>query len=154
MAQDIKLIWNDEYKEGDIQFTDGDLVREEGLETAVLLSLFLDRRAREDDKIDDPLDPRGWWADQLEDDDQIGSRLWLLERASTTSNNIKLAGEYIKEALQWMIDDGVAKKIEVVTERIGSIQRPILAFQIKIHKVDGTDETFKYSAPWEAQMTQ
>lgn len=152
MGKDIKLIYDDLYREYDIEFSDGDLVREEGLETAVMISLFTDRRARDDDPLDDINDKRGWWADQVEDNDEIGSRLWLLDRSATTAHNIKMAGEYIKEALQWMIADGVAKKIEVTTERAGSVQRPILAFQVQIYKADGTSETFKYSDPWAAQF--
>lgn len=154
MAEDIKIVWNDEYKEGDLFFENGDLTREEGLETAIMISLFTDRRARDDDPLDDPEDKRGWWGDQVETNDQIGSRLWLLDRAKTTAENLRLAGEYIKEALQWLIADGVARKVEVTTERAGSVQNPILAFQVQIYKKDGNSVTYKYSAPWQAQFNQ
>ncbi|POZ13451.1 hypothetical protein C3Z09_23375, partial [Lelliottia aquatilis] len=53
----------------------GDLQQGNDLETAIYISLFTDRLARDDDKIDGT-DRRGWWADTGETY-LIGSRLWL-----------------------------------------------------------------------------
>ena len=53
---------------------------ERGLRSAVLISLFTDRRAEPGD-VPEGEDPRGWWADVLgEEGDRIGSRLWLIDR--------------------------------------------------------------------------
>ena len=44
----------------------GDLVAEGSLRTAVILSLFLDRRAEDDDILPNGSDDRrGWWADTV-----------------------------------------------------------------------------------------
>jgi phage gp46-like protein len=95
---------------GDWQFVAPDLLTDEGPETAVLLSLFSDALAHEDDVLPDIVegDRRGWWAGP------IGSRLWLLAREKETEE-VRLRAEfYAREALQWMLDDEVADQIDVV----------------------------------------
>lgn len=104
---------------------DHDLAPDDGLETAVILSLFTDRRARQDDPLPDGSeDRRGWWADAYhpaplgappgEGNDLIGSRLWLLEREKDTQEVVNRARDYAEEALQWLVEDGIAEQIEVM----------------------------------------
>lgn len=159
MASDIKILWDSDLVEGDIKLEDEDLVREEGLETSVIMSLFTDRRAQDDDILDDPDDKRGWWGDRLENegDDiedyhQIGSRLWVIERASTTNANLQKAKIFIEEALEWMIEDGVASTIEVEVERQGRPENAILAFKVIITKSDGIIEEYTYDDVWNSQF--
>ena len=38
MAEDIAIIWDNDTFEGDIEYNNGDLIRESGLKTAVLMS--------------------------------------------------------------------------------------------------------------------
>jgi phage gp46-like protein len=47
----------------------------------------------------------------------FGSRLHLLQRAKLTAQTAKLAEDYCKEALQWLLDQGKATKIGVTSER-------------------------------------
>jgi phage gp46-like protein len=90
---------------GDILIGEADLTGEEGLNTAVFLSLLSDARH----------EGRGGWC--LEDPrDPWGSRLWTLQRASVTTDTLKLAKQYTLEALQWMIEDKIAETITVSTE--------------------------------------
>jgi len=155
MASDIKILWDDIYQEGDIKFQDEDLIREEGLSTAVLLSLFIDRRADSSDPLDDPNDLRGWWGDRLDADtngDQIGSRLWLLDRSKTTQETINNCKIYAEEALQWMLDDGVCADINVTVERYGNAGNDRLALKVEILKKDGNTEVIKYNDVWDAQF--
>jgi len=157
MANDIKISWDDDLAEGDIQFDNGDLVREPGLETAVLMSLYTDRLADIDDVLPDSQsdDRRGWWGDLINNtnDDQIGSRLWLLERATTTTETLVDAKFYIEECLQWMIDDGVCQDIEVEVERQNRDDgSATLAAKISILKSDGTTTAIKFSDLWDAQI--
>ena len=94
---------------------DHDLAPDDGLETAIILSLFTDRRAREDDPLPDGSDDRrGWWADAWAGQDPIGSRLWLLEREKDTREVVNRARDYAEEALQWLVEDGIAERIEVM----------------------------------------
>ena len=155
MASDIKLIWDNDTQEADIDFIDEDLVRENGLESAVIMSLFTDRRAKEDDTLDDKNDLRGWWGDRLDvdaNDDKIGSRIWLLERSKTTNQTIVKLKEYILEALDWMVEDGVAMKVDAEVERQGDPGNDRLAFSVTIYKIDGNNETYKFDDLWNNQM--
>ena len=122
-----------------------DLLSGNDLPTAILISLFTDRIAATDDVITDGTgDPRGWWGD-LDEDYPIGSRLWLLDRAKATDTTLQNARNYIVEALQWLIDDGVVASFDIITEWT----RPnMLGAQITAHQPDGTKVTFQYSWAW------
>ena len=104
----------------------GDLVAEDSLRTAVILSLFLDRRADDDDILpNDSDDRRGWWADTVApmtdygigggsvSGDRIGSRLWLLSREKQLAGVLERARHYAEEALTWLVEDGVATAVQV-----------------------------------------
>lgn len=159
MPGDIKIIWNDKDFSGDILFDDGDLVREEGLETAVLMSLFTDKRASESDNLPDPgsTDRRGWWGDQVSEipGDEIGSKLWLLKRSKTTQDTLVKAKVYTKEALQHFIDDGVSIKNEVETYRFrrsdGSFT---LGLYVAIHQKDGKKTALQFDDLWSGQFSR
>lgn len=108
------------------------LTSPEPLVRAVVISLFTWRRAQHDDDL--PANQRmGWWGDSFApvDGDRIGSRLWLLSRAKLVPETAARAQEYATEALQWLIDDGVAAKVEVVAERQGL---STLALAVRIYK--------------------
>lgn len=120
---DFALLWDPLLGSADllVDAVADDLESEEGLRTAVLLSLYTDRRANNDDTLPgDDSDRRGWLGDELmpDPDDRIGSRLWLLERSKVTSDMRADAENYIREALQWMIDDGVVLEVGVTTELV------------------------------------
>jgi len=159
MSNDIKISWDSDLIEGDFSFSESiqDLESDAGLETAVIISLFTDRRAAEDDILPDlnNLDKRGWWGDLVQTEvegDQIGSRLWLLSRREKTEQEVLLkAKRYAEEALQWMIEDKVAIKINVIAERTGMVGNDILALLVQIYKIDGSDIAFKYEAQWDSQ---
>jgi phage gp46-like protein len=102
---------------------------------SVLISLFTWRRANADDVL--PANDRmGWWGDSfpVEANDRIGSRLWLLSRAKLTQETVNQAREYAQEALQWLIEDGVASRIEVIAERQGLHQ---LALGVTVYQSGG-----------------
>lgn len=137
------------YGVGGLDITQNDLDRDAGLETAVLISMFSDRRADlEDDLPDNTKDLRGWWADATQSD-KIGSRLWLISRSKIEDETSTDAEIYIKECLQWMIDDGVADSISVTVTRTGTYE---LSYAITIARPKGAqDITFKYYFNWESQ---
>jgi len=95
-------------------------IDEDGIKSAVIISLFTDRRlpfAGNAPSVKD--DRRGWWGDNtLQSDDRMGSRLWTLAREKTISSSIiPKAEEIIKEALAWMIEDKVADDVVVVVTK-------------------------------------
>lgn len=91
------------------------LVDGDDLATAVILSLFTDRRAEPDDDVDG--DQRGWWGDAVPVGDDravpLGSRLWLLAREKQLTSVLRLAESYCIEALQWLVDDGRAAVVDI-----------------------------------------
>lgn len=94
----------------------GDITTDSGLRTAVVMSLFTDRRADADDALPDgSSNRRGSWQDQYLDQpgDLQGSRLWLLRREKQTTSVLQRAKQYAEEALQWLIDDAVATAVSV-----------------------------------------
>ena len=79
---DLALL-NSDAGDFDLSIVDGDLLGDDGLMTAVTVSLFTDRLAREDDPLPESMpgkepDRRGWWGDLVRLDGRanpIGSRL-------------------------------------------------------------------------------
>lgn len=114
---DIALVWDAAQARADITIAPPDLRRDDGLRTAVAISLFTDALARPDDSIPDGTDDRrGWWGDlppDGEDPDPIGSRLWLLTREKRTEATRLRAEAYAREALAWLVADDVAAAVEV-----------------------------------------
>jgi phage gp46-like protein len=106
----------------DLLMDGSDLASGSELETAVIISLFTNRRAEDDDPLPDAFaDRQGFWGDDFADieGDLIGSRWWLLA-AEKQTNEVRLKYlEYAVEALQWLIDDSVASEVQIQAEYIG-----------------------------------
>jgi len=162
-ATDLKVEWDEGYMLGDLVL-DGsnELESDLGLSTAVLMSLFTDARAFVDDPLPDPdhRDRRGWWGDKTSEyrdaNDQIGSRLWLLERSKTVSETLVLAEGYANAALKWLVDDGIATEVEVNAIRQlgsrGSGGDPWLALEVSVRKTTGEQVSYKFDVQWEATL--
>ena len=85
-------------------------VYEDDLQAAVVLSLFCDARGIEaNGEIG-----RGWWGDGLSENDRWGSRLWELYRSKDIPETLRLAEDYTKAALDWMLKDGVTQSLSVL----------------------------------------
>ena len=105
---------------GLLQDIDND--KSDPLVRAVIISLFTWRRAHDDDVLPNAgMSRMGWWGDSFPpvDNDRIGSRLWLLARSKLTDSTAQQAQDYAEEALQWLIDDGVAARVDVSATRQG-----------------------------------
>ncbi len=88
----------------DLSISSGDLLLDEGLRTAVIVSLFTDRGS--------------WWGDALAaiPGDQIGSDLWQLAREKRSDDVLARARETARRALDWLLEDGVAEAVTVTAE--------------------------------------
>lgn len=150
---DLLLTWDPEELAADLSIEANDLAVDDGLETAVLMSLFLDREAAEGDVLPDgELDRRGWWGDAFPvvDGDKIGSRLWLLARSKATPDVLSRAEEYAREALAWLIEDRVAARVEVTTEFLAG--NTGLGIAVEIYRPGKNDPTsFRFGQVWAAQ---
>lgn len=151
---DLALTWSNVHGSADLSMIDSDLASEAGLETAVLLSLFTDRRAKNDDvpPSGDPNDRRGWWADQFADieGDLFGSRLWLLDRAKLSPEVARRAEEYVREALQWMLDDKVVASIGVT---IDISRRDTMLIGVTLQRPGRDAVAFRFGRAWDSQTT-
>ncbi|MEO7691297.1 MAG: phage GP46 family protein [Sphingomonas sp.] len=115
---DIALLFNPLTQSADIAAQGGSLATDDGLMTAVIISLFTDARARDDDTLPHAgADRRGWWGDCFNADpnDRIGSRLWLLEREKLIPATALKARDICNEALAWLATEGIASAVEVET---------------------------------------
>ncbi|CAG0967042.1 hypothetical protein MTYP_01050 [Methylophilaceae bacterium] len=123
------------------------LEQADALTRAVIISLFTWRRANAEDVVEGSR--MGYWGDLLapaESNDRIGSRLWLLAREKVLPSTFIRAREYAREALQWLLDDGIASKVEVAAERWGMDG---LALNCVIYKTDGNKLSLRFDQAWE-----
>lgn len=146
-----QLTWTDEVGNSIIdengspvssQFTPGEgLAIGDDLLTAVLISLFTDAQAGDDDAIQDGSgDPRGWWAGP------IGSKIWLRVRSKATLLTLALVKNDVAQALAWLIEDDVVAAIDVDTEWT----RPgLLGTRVIIRRNDGTRRALAFGRVWE-----
>ncbi|TBV76885.1 phage GP46 family protein [Pseudoxanthomonas winnipegensis] len=135
----------------DYQLAAPGLAQDDGLQSAVIVSLFTDRRAGDDDTLPDGSDRRGWWGDSVADEtgDQIGSRLWLLRREKASDQTLQRAQQYAREALQWLADDGVVKRVDITAEyqRLDGSGRT-LALQVILTRQDGNTIRYRFANFW------
>ncbi|MBG6243174.1 MAG: hypothetical protein EKE20_15745 [Candidatus Symbiopectobacterium sp. Dall1.0] len=140
---DIKTVWVVDEARGDWQLSRGDLNGGDDLQTAILISLFTDRKARKDDQYEG--DRRGWWGDTGEESN-IGSRLWLLNRQRLTTKIAQRAEDYAAEALKWLIDDGVVAAISTEAHIVFPSR---LYLTITYLKPGETETLLKFYWAWE-----
>ncbi|NUB13704.1 hypothetical protein GAY28_13925 [Azospirillum brasilense] len=140
---DITIAWSAGDGRGDWALAPGgDLQTGDDLATAILLSLFTDRQALADDVVPDGTsDRRGWWGDP-----DLGSRLWLLDRAKQTEETRRRAEDYASEALYWLIEDGVVARFDIAAtwER-----RSFLGLRITAYRTDGRTVALNASWAWQ-----
>lgn len=144
---DIRTVFLDFEHGADYALDALGLTEDTGLETAVVLSLFTDRRAASDDPMPDGADRRGWWADGLGSDarDRIGSRLWLLWREKQLPSVLVRARQYAEESLAWLVTDGVARRVEVLAT---NPRRELLRLDIGIERPDAPPVRFRFDSFW------
>lgn len=132
----------------DLDIENGDLRADNGLETAVAISLFTERRVSEDELPDLEIDQRGWWGDMFPeiDQDKIGSRLWTMDRSKVTVETLRRSEELCREALEWMIEDALADAIIIQSEYNDNKQ---LIINIEITRPDEND--IRFSVLWDEQ---
>ena len=140
---DIRTVWFTDAGFAGWQEDTHDLAKGDDIETAVLISLFSDRLAAEDDVTDDG-DRRGWWGDSG-DDVLLGSRLWLLNRSPLSRTVARKAEVYAEEALAWLISDGVLSSVSA-SGRIVWPDR--LYLTIQLFRQDSSKQEYKFKWLW------
>jgi len=153
---DIKIRWDVDKMCGDFVWGNNDLETDNGLVNAVLVSIFTDKRARPDQRRPDPGDEdlRGYWGDtySMVKNDPCGSHLWLLFREKTELKVIPRCEQYVRESVQWLIDDGVVSRIDVFAERQGDVGNDRLAFRVRVYRDDDVIDML-FSALWDGTFS-
>jgi phage gp46-like protein len=147
---DLALQWSLDAGGADLAIESDDLASDAGLRTAVLLSLFTDRRANDDDALPgDDDDRRGWWADEFlqVEGDFMGSRLWLLARSKRTPDIVPRAEQFAREALAWLLEDRVAKTVDVTARADGVV----LYLDVTIARPTGDAAAFQFAHTWDGE---
>ena len=125
-------------------FNRGGLAATRALETAIVIQLFTDKRM----PVDHPLrkyvdgdDLRGWWGDGVDvrtdlGESEMGSLLWVLGRAPLTEETRRWAETLAKDALQALIRQRIAARIDVTAIAEPAIGR--LDLLIRVYRSDGS----------------
>jgi len=102
----------------DLSIVAGDFVSTNGFDTALPMSLWCERMADESEVL--PIDlRRGWWGNLLDADGfEIGSKLWLLDQRRRNQSTLNAAVDYVRDGLQWLVDDGHLVSIDVSAQFI------------------------------------
>lgn len=151
---DIGITWDNTQGQGDWGFTNSDLLTTSGigdLETAVAISLFTDMRCPDSyTPLDN--DRKGWWGDTFQVT-PIGSLLWTLEKGVKSGETQLLlqARDYAKQALQWLIDDGV---VDAVSVRTFWLTRNAIGIDVTVTEpTQIAGKTFRFSWAWQSGTT-
>jgi phage gp46-like protein len=117
MPRDILLEKTDQDDFFDISFENGDFKSTEGLDTSIIMSIFIDKRASES-QIAEPSLRRGWHGNELNDDPtyEIGSTLYLSEQSRLNQETLNRDIASINEGNLHFIEDNIAKNINVTGE--------------------------------------
>jgi len=143
------LLNNDDKTYYDFNIIDGDFELTTGFETALLMSLFCEKRA-DASEMPAPELRRGWWGNTMlgYENYEIGSKLWLLEQARKDSSSLNLSKTYAQDGLQWLIIDGHAQAIKTdASFTIGGID---IEIEIKISLNEILISSYKF---WQDTVT-
>lgn len=143
----------------DLVIDANDLFADDGLRTAVLLSLFTDRRALSTDELPGGGDDRkGWWGDAVPVNeapdgrlDLIGSRLWLLAREKRVPSVLARARQYATEALAWLIQDKVVRAVDIAASFQGLDQ---IRLEIALTRPNSEMVRFQFNLTWAAEAAR
>lgn len=95
----------------DISFdSEGDITTNDFLDTAILMSIFCERRATPDE-VPEPHRRRGWIGNESTPEFEIGSKVWLYEQARVTRTTINGLESEIFNGLEWMVEDSIAVEL-------------------------------------------
>lgn len=118
----------------DMAYDGNDLLTDSSLRTAIIISCWTDAAANDYD---------GWWGDAYIEKPVSESLLWTLIGKPANTENAALGIDYIKKALQWLLDDGWITSLAVTGEaqKDPASQLWIFAFRVDHTNKDGSRST-------------
>lgn len=135
----------------DIAFDEvnGDLLTSDSLENAVVISIGTYARERKLGKVAN-LKPNvgGWWGDALDEKGTLGGYLYEAFPGKLTDDTARRVEKLCDEALEWILDDGIAQSIYHSVE---IIDNETMSLTIGITRPDGSqDGPYMYELKWKA----
>lgn len=121
MAIDIKFKQNSN-NDWDIDFANGDFEMTNGLDTALYLSVFGEKRASST-QVSEPTSRRGHFTNDFNDvaGYEVGSLIWLYTyQAKNTSSNLSLIESSAYDGLKWLVEDQIISKVDVAATKLGN----------------------------------
>jgi phage gp46-like protein len=124
----------------DISIKDDDFESVNGFGSAIIVSMFTDGRSPTY-HVPDSVRRRGWIGN-------IGtpklptSLLWLLDQSRLTQTILNSARLYVEECLQWMVDNTIAKTIDV------EVTADTRAAVVSVAILGYNDQSNRYFALW------
>ena len=143
----IRLVLDPASGEGKLtRAADGSLLEDDGLETAIAVSLYTDARASDDDGLDANADRRGYLFDVFEEDPTVvtGSTLWVMDGRTMTEGNLRSVEARANKALAWLVDERVATSVKCTATRIREDTARLVVAVTRT-----TDTTSPYTRTWE-----
>lgn len=121
-----------------------DFATDDGLEPAIIASLFSDRRATRDE-VADPMKRRGWIGNLLADvpGDNFGSGLWLYEQKRLSGDVVVGLRMEAEQALDWMNDVGLATGVDARVIAVPEKRQTLLAISITETSGDVTSKAYR-----------
>jgi len=125
----------------------GNLSQEDALYTAVFISLFSDARIEPAEVGPSEVSGGGWWGDAHAEvpGDLFGSKLWRHRRSPASTDTLREVQEDAKDALAWMLEDGIAESISTGARWLA---RGVGLLTTEIAKPDGSVD--KWDWLWRA----
>jgi phage gp46-like protein len=98
----------------DLDFDNGDLYSTDGFTSALLISIFCERRATPSE-VAPPEKRRGWWGNAFLGfaDFEMGSKLWLLSQARADQVTLNNSITFTNNAVEWFKEDKYIDKANV-----------------------------------------
>ena len=121
MAIDIKFK-QDALGKWDIDFANGDFEMTDGLDTALYISVFGEKRASAGQVIY-ASSRRGNFTNEFSavENYQKGSLFWLYSsQAKNTARNLQLMQGAVSEGCEWFVSDGILSDVNVLAAKTGS----------------------------------
>lgn len=123
---DLKLSPSD-WSQWDLTYSGQDLLTESSLKTAILISVWTDARAG---------DQGGWWGDSFANRPIADSLVWTLLGKPATDDNVALGIGYVKESLQWLVEDKWITELIVTGESQTDSTTHLTIFAFKVDTID------------------
>lgn len=115
--------------------SNGDIETDNFFDTALLMSLFCERRASSSE-VKESSRRRGWIGNEQGDGFEIGSKMWLFEQERITVTLLSQIEKAAFNGVKWQIEDGYAIDIKTKAQLINNAVTLTVEIQRPNSKVD------------------